>query len=123
MAAKLGLLHDAHEAYLGDLPAPVKGLEEVRKVWVPIEQRIDDVIFGAFDVDYSSHMSVMVKEADAYALAYEKRWLMAAEPQSWGQLPELSPTEPPLTDIWPPEVAEAKFLELWGCLGERRRLA
>ena len=44
----LGLLHDAGEAYLGDLPRPVKGeFEDVERA----ETRIRRTVWAAFDVE------------------------------------------------------------------------
>jgi len=83
-----GLLHDASEAYLVDLPTPVKcqvvGYKEA-------EHKVMNVICDAFQIpppEYSSPGYVtgsgwdLVKKADAIALATEARDLMG-NPQTW----------------------------------------
>jgi 5'-deoxynucleotidase YfbR-like HD superfamily hydrolase len=70
--AMAALLHDAAEAYLGDLPRPLKhavGMERFREAESVLEHMIDDV----FDVD--SHVPE-VKLADSQLLATEKRDLL-----------------------------------------------
>lgn len=61
------LLHDASEAYLGDMPSPIKRkLPEYKKV----EENLMKVISEKFDFDHNLHPSV--KEADKKVL--EKEW-------------------------------------------------
>jgi hypothetical protein len=62
-----GLLHDAPEAYMKDLPAPLKiNFPEYTKV----ENRIMEVIAKAFNLSYPFHKSI--KEADIVSL--EREW-------------------------------------------------
>ena len=63
-----GLLHDAAEAYIGDLPSPIKKLIPE---YVALENRIIKVIGKAFDLDLIK--SPIVERADAIALAMEYR--------------------------------------------------
>jgi 5'-deoxynucleotidase YfbR-like HD superfamily hydrolase len=76
--APAGLLHDAAEAYVGDLPRPVKGQ-------LPAFERVEDqllaVIFARFNLAYP--LSAAVKAADDQLLATEARDLMDTPPQAW----------------------------------------
>jgi 5'-deoxynucleotidase YfbR-like HD superfamily hydrolase len=69
-----GLLHDASEAYLVDLPSPVKKCSEF-KVFRRYEQRLHEAIHYRFKVQ-SQIDEPAVKHADAVALAAEKRQTM-----------------------------------------------
>jgi hypothetical protein len=76
--ASWGLLHDAAEAYLSDLPRPVKdrlfGFRD-------IEERLLEVIARAFGLPWP--MPAAVAEADDALLATEARDLMGLPPSSW----------------------------------------
>jgi len=62
-----GLLHDAHEAYLGDISAPLKRLlPELREY----EKRLSAIVRGRFGLPET--LSEEVKEADLKALMIEK---------------------------------------------------
>jgi len=73
-----GLLHDASEAYLTDLPRPVKRrLAEFNE----IEERLQAAIAVRFELPWP--MPDQVKHADNVLLATEARDLMAAPPEPW----------------------------------------
>jgi len=73
-----GLLHDATEAYVGDMVRPLKAaLPEYRA----IEQRIWNAIANKFGVPVV--MAPEVKHADLVALATERRDLMGPRPMPW----------------------------------------
>jgi len=80
--ALTGLLHDATEAYLVDLPRPVKqGIPQYREV----EERLASVIAARF---YRFGRSIMfdhpaIKEADNRVLMTEARDLMGMPPKPW----------------------------------------
>jgi len=73
-----GLLHDAHEAFIGDITTPLKhqltGLEE-------IENRLQRAVFEHFGL--SPELPPEVKHADHVALKTEERDLMP-EHTPWG---------------------------------------
>lgn len=99
------LLHDATEAYLGDMIRPLKGsMPEYRRA----EKMLMAVIcnrFGLGDYDCPAE----VKEADARILHDERFALMAAPPRAWASIAHL----PPLgVDVygWAPAEAEERFL-------------
>lgn len=65
-----GLLHDAAEAYLGDLVSPAKRIPELGKVFRPLEERVQNAIYHSFglslDFDHAQ-----VKAADDAVMAVE----------------------------------------------------
>lgn len=104
-----GLLHDAHEAYIGDYLSPVKKLFPILKQW---EVEVwEPAIARAFSLPLP--IPNEVKEADQYALAYERRFLLPNEsaidriflPYEGGRVP----TETTLFCMTP-EASEREFL-------------
>ena len=75
-----GLLHDANEAYLPDIPRPVKELIPQYKA---VENLMEDAIFGRFGVDLGIADMVLIKRADNVMLATEARDLMG-DTTGWG---------------------------------------
>ena len=82
-AARWALLHDASEAYLCDLPTPVKyELPDYRR----LETRLQNRILKRFGLGLV--MPLEVQEADARMLATEVRDLLVAHSLVWGLLRE-----------------------------------
>lgn len=70
-----GLMHDAHEAYLGDISRPVSvalGAEAVEAM----KERLDVVIASVFGLDRSPECLAAVREADDAAMEEERRQLV-----------------------------------------------
>ncbi len=95
------LLHDAGEAYLMDVPRPIKygpGMEEYRRA----EDQIHALILIRFKVvDAHNRYATLIKEQDIRALATEKRDIMAEGPGKWqftdGIEPHPDPIEPTIS--------------------------
>ena len=51
LISMLALLHDAGEAFTGDLSGPLKKIEKLRPVIKEIEQKIDDAITKALNIE------------------------------------------------------------------------
>lgn len=104
--ARQGLMHDAHECFMGDVSSPLKRLlPDFKK----IEHRVEAVVLAKFGLPFP--LDPCVKVADLKALATEKRDVMSNERKrgSWAQLQHLDAdpkNQPPLG----PKAAERLFL-------------
>jgi hypothetical protein len=101
-----GLLHDASEAYLVDLPTPLKSHPVFAKVYRQAEKKLMKRICFRFSLPIKEPIAVQL--ADAKLLATEVRDLMPANEKYWAKLEEF-----PLPDRivpWSPTVAEGEFL-------------
>jgi uncharacterized protein len=107
--ALVGLMHDAAEAYLGDMPGPLKAC---LPHYHSIEGRLIAAIGGKFGFDYPEKGTPEARElkrADIQLLVDEKAVLMAPEPEPW------PPAAPPVKNsgriqCWQPLVAKETFL-------------
>lgn len=103
--ALAGLLHDAAEAYLGDLASPVKALVPA---FADLERRWNLAIGEKFGLGTQlADQHPAVREADARALATERRDLMAVNP---GWTPSAEPYEGIVLRGMAPEFAKDSFL-------------
>lgn len=96
--AKAGLLHDAPEAYIGDVPSPLKAL---LKDYQFIE---DDLQFHiCFKLGEPSIYPPEVKVADLIALATERRDLMPNTPtnEAWAFLDGITPDQDKIEPLGP----------------------
>ncbi len=117
----LGLLHDAHEAYLGDLIRPVfRSLPlEARSAWADLKRSIDVAIFNRFGLRAISLQAlVALREADNRTLATEARDLVNSDGERWWDGSLGQPYEDKIRALSPSEAYEA-FLETAGRLGVR----
>jgi 5'-deoxynucleotidase YfbR-like HD superfamily hydrolase len=117
------LLHDAAEAYVGDVSTPLK--RAMREIsfghfsYDQIEARVHKAIAARFGIhppevsplpDFREHCDALIKRADLIALATEHRDLFnSPTPRSWGL--ELPDAWPGRVDPWPPHVARREFLQ------------
>ncbi|MDP3848594.1 MAG: phosphohydrolase [Pseudomonas sp.] len=83
----VALLHDATEAYVGDLVRPLK---QLLPAFVDIEHRIWLAICERFNLD--TELPACVHDADLIALATERRDLMPAHPGTWECLANIQPS-------------------------------
>jgi hypothetical protein len=102
-----GLLHDAAEAYLVDLPTPIKRASEMGSTYQVIEDRLMRVIAERFGLPWP--IPEDVKKFDSFMLHWEQRDLMAPPPAPWaGQGSVLLPKTK--LEAMNPVVAEQAFL-------------
>jgi hypothetical protein len=114
-----GLLHDASEAYLIDLPSPIKESKtcKIGPMYKVIEARLMRAVCKRFSLPQECPEGVHY--ADAVLLATEARDLMNADAPHWKKLAEL-PLEERIRP-WSAPVAEFEFLRRYRELtGDKR---
>lgn len=107
-----GLLHDASEAYVGDVSGPLKRSVPLLK---EIERPVQEAIWQRFDIVLDVAERQAIKNCDMAILHTEMLQAMAAPPEPWADMP------PPLATsirFWPPELAERSFLRRFRDLTE-----
>jgi hypothetical protein len=112
-----GLLHDAPEAYLVDLPHPLKHRSDLGRVYRKAEALLEAAICRRFDLPPEPPLSV--KAIDRRLLATERLALMKV---TW-RWPELEGTEPLDVDIepWSPARAADEFRGRFVALDRERQ--
>lgn len=84
------LLHDAHEAFIGDIPSPVKRIPEVKETFSLLEAKLDHAIYTKFGLEENcKEEKDIIKFADMIALAVEAYQFMPSRGKDWG-VPEIS---------------------------------
>jgi uncharacterized protein len=108
------LLHDAAEAYLGDLPHPIKHRSELGRRFKAAEKHLEAVIARRFDLPESDR----IKPIDRALLATERRTFSRV---AW-DWPELDGVEPLPLEIepWDPPRDAREFLERFEALSAAR---
>jgi len=103
-----GLLHDAAEAYLGDMAKPFK----INMPWFRmVETDIMEVVAKKYKLSWPEPPEV--KMADVRLLFTERRDLMSPDSAVWDHQAD----HPPYIEVispWSPEVAEEEFLCRFG---------
>ncbi|MEY2689191.1 MAG: hypothetical protein RL375_3389 [Pseudomonadota bacterium] len=107
-----GLMHDAAEAFVGDVSAPLKALLPDYKV---VEARVERMLHQRFNYG-RPEAAAEVKLADKILRLTEKRDLMPADGESWSDS-DLEQPLPWTIEPLPPFVARALFLRRFEQLG------
>ncbi|WCB92242.1 deoxyribonucleoside 5' monophosphate phosphatase [Baekduia alba] len=111
------LLHDAGEAYLVDLPHPLKHRSELGPPYRRAEALLEAAIAERFAVP---PMDKAYKALDRRLLATE-RSLFTSTAGSWPELEGFAPLDLTI-EPWPPERAAREFLTRLETLMQRRAL-
>jgi len=92
MCLRAALLHDAHEAYLGDVATPVK--QYLGDGWHALERGVLGAVQQHFGIFYGQQQhAIAIKHADRVALATERRDLMPAGGGQWACLSGVEPVD------------------------------
>ena len=113
-----GLLHDATEAYLVDLPRPIKVQMPIYK---ETELRLEAVIAERFKISMDAFK--YVKKYDEEALSIEARSLMAPMHPAWytSSVQEMIDSPIHIDHYFSPEEAKAQYMELFNTLWMQRK--
>lgn len=84
LAWAFGALHDSDEAYLPDIPRPIKPYIPGWLEWEDKVRRAVHRRFGLEAIPYAIHS--IVEQADNYALTLEVRAFYEDDPEMWGEL-------------------------------------
>jgi len=106
------LLHDAAEAYLGDMVKPLKVL---MPEFAALEDQVTAIIAATYGIDFSDYAPI--KRADLIALATEKRDLMPHSVERWAYLDGIAPLPGIIVAMDPGEAKQCflrRFHELHG---------
>lgn len=110
--ALYGLLHDASEAYMVDMPRPIKRLKEMQP-FRDMEHKVMQAICKRFNLPEQE--PAVVKEADTKMLATEARDLMGPLHPDWNQpVPPLPFKIEPLPPKEAKELFINRYIELTG---------
>jgi hypothetical protein len=109
------LMHDATEAYLGDMPHPIKHRSPLGAAFKDAEDQLEAVIRERFGIKADVPE---IKRADRALLATERR-VFSGENWHWPELDGVEPLDLELTAWSPAESAEA-FARRYAELDARR---
>lgn len=101
--ALAALLHDAPEAYIGDMVRPLK---RSMPDFCAVDDALTALIYEAFDLPFSK-IPAAVKDADTRILLDERVALLGESPHSWNL-----DTQPLGVEIkaWSPDIAKWEYL-------------
>jgi uncharacterized protein len=109
------LMHDAAEAYLGDMPHPLKHRSPLGAAFKAAEDHLEQAIRARFGIRAGVPA---IKRADRALLATERR-AFSAESWHWPELDGIEALDLAL-EAWSPAEAERAFAERFAELQERR---
>ena len=109
------LMHDATEAYLGDMPHPIKHRSELGAAFKAAEDELERALREHFRIKPDVPE---IKRADRALLATERR-TFSSEDWHWPELEGVEPLDLELT-AWPPDEAARAFADRYAELDALR---
>ena len=109
------LMHDATEAYLGDMPHPLKHRSPLGAAFKDAEDHLERALHERFGIKPDV---LEIKRADRALLATERR-AFSSEDWHWPELEGVEPLDLELT-AWSPDEAAQAFAERYAELEARR---
>ena len=114
------LLHDAAEAYLGDISTPLK--RELGRAWSDIEERVERVIAEYFGLLYPQPRAVA--NADRIMLSIECRDLLGMPLNDWLEITPATDEMQRIAEPWSADFARHRFMErYWELIHDRGNAA
>jgi uncharacterized protein len=109
------LMHDAGEAYLGDMPHPLKHRSALGAAFRDAERLLEEAIRDRFGIRANVRE---IKAVDRALLATERR-AFSAEAWHWPELEDVAPLDLEIVP-WPPDRAADEFAKRYAELDARR---
>src|SRR3954466_10341620 len=110
------LMHDATEAYLGDMPHPIKHRSPLGAAFKEAEDHLEQVLAQRFNIKPNVPE---IKKVGRALLATERRAL-SGENWPWPELDGVEPLDLELT-AWPPDEAAQRFAARFAELEAKRQ--
>jgi uncharacterized protein len=111
------LMHDAHEAFCGDVSSPLKALLPDYKT---VEAKLQQIVRERYAISHEN--DDIVRTCDLKMLATEKRDLMANSHTYWDILKHVEPLTVAITP-WDHALAKKMFLRRFNELNDQREQA
>ncbi len=102
-----GLLHDASEAFLGDMVSTVK---RTLPSYQYIEGVVQAAIYKQFGIELSLEDAALIKHADLVVLATERARLMPNDGVEWAILQGITPLDNNMPEPLTPHDARQRFI-------------
>lgn len=91
----IALMHDAHKAYLGDIPSPIKGM---LSDYPQMSKRVKKAIAAALRIPSDEILTSRVREAERYVGAFEDEQMMGGSRPQFASAQE--PMSLPASVVW-----------------------
>ncbi len=78
-----GLMHDAHEAYIGDMITPLKMLPDLGAAFKKVDDTWTKIVANKYEIGMAKAKVHTVKQFDLILLATEARDFMPSKGKSW----------------------------------------
>jgi hypothetical protein len=110
------LMHDAHEAYVGDMITPLKMIPGLGEAFNEIDQVFEKIIWDKFQLVDGPLVQKAIKKADLTMLATEALHLLPSKGEGWN-IPTPDEDRWMWLSPWTADTAEKIFLNMFRNLG------